>query len=205
MEYDNLTVCSNGWIAPGITENTSFMNWPIPGPLGPSPMIAVFWDDLFTDNSSSIKYMYNLSGHYLAITWENMRNEYDLNYYETFQVILYDANFNSTIFGDSEIKFQYQEFNNVDAGSYPSNHGQYCTVGIEDHTGTRGLEYTYNDVYPVQAKTITDSTALLFVSGPAYYALPYLVIDEVILDDANGNGLADYGESVNLNLVRTNK
>ncbi|MCK4694570.1 MAG: hypothetical protein KAT74_02345, partial [Candidatus Cloacimonetes bacterium] len=40
--YTTITVCSNGWITPGETDIRSFMNWSIPGPLGPSPIIAPF-------------------------------------------------------------------------------------------------------------------------------------------------------------------
>ncbi len=42
--------------------------------------------------------------------------------------------------GDGEILIQYMDFNNTSNGSYSWNqiHGDYCTVGIEDHTMTRG-------------------------------------------------------------------
>ena len=49
--YDKITVSSNGWISFGESALTSFRNYPIPGPGGPSPMVAGFWDDLKALNS----------------------------------------------------------------------------------------------------------------------------------------------------------
>ncbi len=201
IEYNSLTVCSNGWIAPGDTEAKDYMNWQIPGPGGPNPMIAVFWDDLKTGN---VKYLYDASMNYLVITW-NMTSDYN-NDPQIFQAILYDANYYPTATGDSEIKMQYQVFNNTNAGSYgyPYNHGLYSTIGLEDHTGTRGLQYTFNNVYPTQAKILSNESALLFTGPPIQFDEPYLVLGGVELDDANGNGQADYGETVNLDVMLNN-
>ena len=48
--YDEISVCSNGWISFGETDMESFRNDYLPGPGGPSPMLAVFWDDLTADS-----------------------------------------------------------------------------------------------------------------------------------------------------------
>ena len=62
--------------------------------------------------------------------------------------IIKTKNLNDTI-----IKFK--EFNNTSVGDYPVGnyegavvHGQYCTVGIENHFGNIGLEYTFDNHYP---------------------------------------------------------
>ena len=49
---DEISICSNGWISPGYTEATDFMNYSIPGVGGPSPMIAPYWDDIDIGNGS---------------------------------------------------------------------------------------------------------------------------------------------------------
>ena len=62
-EYDHITISSNGWLSFGNTSLSSFRNYPIPGPGGPNPMIAAFWDDLKAeDNSCSIGYLSDCSG-----------------------------------------------------------------------------------------------------------------------------------------------
>ena len=54
MEYDEITVCTNGWISPGYSGSAAFRNYPIPGAGGPTPMIAAFWDDLTTGNNGDV-------------------------------------------------------------------------------------------------------------------------------------------------------
>jgi len=47
-DYDEITICTNGWIAMGAdqVEITDFRNYTIPSSIGPSRMIAPLWDDL---------------------------------------------------------------------------------------------------------------------------------------------------------------
>ena len=46
-------------------------------------------------------------------------------------------------------------------------HGNYCTIGLEDHSETIGLEYTFNNTYPISAMPLEDSTAILFTTRGA--------------------------------------
>ena len=201
-EYSTITVCSNGWIAPGHTDMASFMNWNIPGPLGPSPMIAPFWDDLKV-TTGDVFWYYDNAQHYVVIEWDHAQNEYN-NAEETFQVLLYDSNYYPTSTGDSEIKVQYKVVNNVDQGNYPSQHGQYATVGLEDHSGTIGLEYTFNNSYPTAAKTLQNEMALLFTGPPIPFEEPFLVLGGLIINDSNGNGQIDYAEDIGLGVTLNN-
>jgi len=132
--YTTITICSNGWITPGSTDQMSFMNWTIPGPLGPSPIIAPFWDDLKMGNGN-VCYLYDQTQNYFIIEWSHLQNDYNDDE-ETFQIILYNSNQYPTITGDSKILFQFKTINNVDQGTYGtfSNHGEFATIGLEDHT-----------------------------------------------------------------------
>ena len=40
----------------------------------------------------------------------------------------------------------------------------YCSVGIEDHTMTRGLQYTFNNTYHPAAMPLNDEKALLITT-----------------------------------------
>ena len=203
--YSSITICSNGWITPGITDQNSFMNWSIPGPSGPSPIIAPFWDDLII-GTGCVCYYYNESSHYFIVEWSRLMNEYNADE-ETFQVILYDQNYYPTSNGESEVVFQYNVVNNVDQGSYGAglvNHGQYATVGLEDHTGTIGLEYTYNNTYPLAAKPLENEMALLFTGPPIQLIEPYIVLGDISINDTSGNGLIDYGEDIELGIELRN-
>ncbi len=146
IEYDTITICSNGWLSFGATGQSTFRNWVVPGPLGPAAMIAAFWDDLMT-SPGAIYYYFDEAQHQFIVEWDNLRT-YFANSVETFQIILYNPAFYSTPTGDGEIVIQYKTFNNTTSGDYEDFyqiHGNYCTVGLEDHTNTVGLQYSFNN------------------------------------------------------------
>ena len=164
IEYNQITINTNGWVTFGESNITSFRNYPIPGAGGPSPMIAAFWDDLKTSSNAEI-YKYE-SDHYLVIQWSEMRTQNN-NSVETFQMVLYDDTY-LTPTGDNEIKIQYKEFNNTSTGSYGGwgtpLHGAYCTVGIENHLSNDGLQYTFNNQYPQTSMILSDETAVFITT-----------------------------------------
>ena len=167
IDYDQIVVNTNGWISFGDFIMYSFRNYPIPGAGGPSPMVAAFWDDLRTGSGGYVHY-YSTDDK-VVIQWDDMRT-YDGGSRETFQIILYNKEFLSpTITGDSELKIQYQEFNNTSDGYYPNGdtptHGCYSTVGIENHLGDIGLGYTFNNQYPDAAPRLVDGSALWVTTG----------------------------------------
>ncbi len=182
-DYTTLTICSNGWLCPGSTELMSFMNWSIPDPSGPSPIIAPFWDDLITPGGS-VCYYYSEDLGCFIVEWSRLQNQFNGDQ-ETFQVLLMDPEDHPTITGDNQIVFQYHTVNNVDQGNYGpySNHGQFATVGIEDPTGMIGLLYTYNNQYPVAAAELGNSTSLLFSTPEVPTDLPSLILDHFVLTD----------------------
>lgn len=166
VDYEEITVNSNGWIALGESDMESFRNYPIPGAGGPSPMIAAFWDDLRTTNGGDVFKYTDPGNQYVIIEWSDMRT-HNQNSVETFQVILY--NNQAPPFGDNEIKIQYKTFNNTSSGNYTGYtpiHGGYATIGIENHLSNDGLEYTFNNNYASSAVELDDGSALFITTNP---------------------------------------
>ena len=163
--YDQISICSNGWISFGETEMTSFRNYQLPGAGGPSPMIAAFWDDLKLTNNGRVYTYFDFENKQYIIQWSRVRT-YQNNDTESFQLILKDPAYYLTPTNDGEILIQYQDFNNTTNGSYGWNqiHGSYCTIGIEDQYMTTGLEYTYNNQYHPAAMPLQDESAILITT-----------------------------------------
>jgi hypothetical protein len=207
IAYDQITVCTNGFIGMGFTENGEFRNSRLPGGLGPSPMIAAFWDDLILLNDSGVYKYYDAQNHMFIIEYDKLRNGYNRTSLETFQVIFYDPLYHPTSFGDGKIKIQYKDFNNVDTGGggYTPVHGNYCTIGIKDHSNTRGLEYTYNNQYAPGAAPLSNNSALLITTVPVLHESPYLIVQDVIVTDPNGNYIAEPMETVELGIRLVNQ
>lgn len=203
VSYDRITVCSNGFIALGETGNAEFRNFRLPGAMGPNPMIAPFWDDLATTANSGIYKYYDAAQHYLIIEWYNLVNGKNGASLETFQVILYDQTYYPSSTGDGPILIQYKTFNNVDSQS-AERHGNFCTIGIEDHTGTRGLEYSFNNSYPTAAAPLSNLKAIYITTMPLSIPGPSLKLSNVIHYDTNENGFLEPGETDYATLVLKN-
>lgn len=204
--YSKLTICSNGWLSPGTSNQTSYMNWHVPSPLGPSPMIAAFWDDLKTDNSGKVLYYYDAANKRFIVEWSKMTNDYN-NAEETFQAIIYNPAYQANSQGESDIVLQYKTFNNSDAGTYGGSdvsHGEYATVGIESHNEIDGLEYTYANRYPAAAKPLANGMALKITCAPMPHNEAYLTLQEIKVEGGNGNTIPESGENIKLKIVVNN-
>ena len=202
--YNQITVSSNGFIAMGVSENAEFRNYRLPGAMGPNPMIAAFWDDLATHAGGGVYTLYDHDEHAFVIEWYNMKNGVNGNSLETFQIILYDQSVFATALGDGPIKIQYHTFNNVDSSTNTGHHGCYSTIGIEDHSGMVGLEYSYGNTYPTAASPLGNERAIYITNIPIYYHEPHLLLSETFVDDDNGNGVCEPGETVELGVQLQN-
>lgn len=204
--YSQITVCVNGFIAFGATNDGDYRNARLPGGQGPSPMIAPFWDDLYLASGSCIYQFNDVANHRFIVQYHNLKNGYDNTSVEAFQVIFYDPLIYPTGLGQGKIKIQYKTFNNVDAGSggLPPVHGNYCTIGIKDHSNTRGLEYTFNNSYPPAAAPLGNEKAILISTVPTLYLTAHLLVERLIINDGNGNGTFEPGEIAELGIALKN-
>ena len=208
--YSMISVSSNGYIVPGQKYVFDWMNWPLPGPFLPSPLIAPFWDDLLTsaDGTGNVYYYYDEEQHAMIIQWSRMMNRFSYSE-ETFQAVIYDSNVYNTNLGDSVIKFNYLVINNDDQGVYQSyliEHGEFATVGIANTDGSDGIEYSYSSEYPVSAKQLENNMALT-ISGPTQPLFtPFLILNSLNFEETSGNmnDILDAGESFNLAVTVTN-
>ena len=208
--YNQISVCSNGFIAMGKSRINEFRNWVIPGPGGPSPMIAAFWDDLTCIGNSGIYYYFDLNNQYFVVEWNKMKNRFPRDSAptnhaeETFEVILYNPDYYPTSTGDGPVKVQYKIFNNVDASGY-EEHFNYSTIGIEDHTGNVGLQYSFNNAYPTAAHSLSNQSAIYFTPVPFSNILPSLTVQNISILDANNNQVPEAGEICHLGINLKNE
>ena len=234
IDYSQITVGAGGWISFGNHSVPNFRNYPIPGAGGPSPMVAAFWDDLITTSGGDV-YKY-VTDEYVVIQWDAMETCGNLGGggwyggstcqggdYETFEIIIYNNESLEAISetGDGQIKIQYQDFNNTSDGnwnSYPPTHGSHATIGIENHLGSVGLQYTYDNNYPDAAMILGDGDALLITTGTNLnYMLGDINADEeinildvvmmvnivlgIIQPDGYQANVADYNEDGQINIL----
>lgn len=165
--YNRFYVTSNGLIMFGSGSN-DYTEDPIPFASSPNNFIAAFWDDIVINSSGKI--LYTTIGaspnRKCIIQWTNMGFYASNVLMGTFSVILYE--------GSNNIQIQYRSI--IDNTSARS-HGSSASIGIENSTGTSGIQYAYHN-----STAILSEQAILFhPSGSTYTMNPSAVYDGVYL------------------------
>ncbi|MBM4403853.1 MAG: T9SS type A sorting domain-containing protein [Candidatus Cloacimonetes bacterium] len=170
--YNQLSICSNGWVSFFPTWMVDFNNQYIPAALGPYTMLAPYWDDLkgmkigedpdgngiFAD--MRMIYWHDAANNRFIVEWNDAYNQYTIDlgpdaHLEKFQVILYPQ-----AGRDGDIVYQYHTIDNPGTGS------NYCTVGIENHSQKVGLTYSHANFYPPTATPLQAGLAIKFTTIP---------------------------------------
>jgi hypothetical protein len=158
-----MIVSTNGFVAIDIFPMDSggklwanFFNWPIPDPGNAAGQISPFWDDLEVHTSSyrGVFTWYDTTEHMFYIEYDSLTNR-NGGALERFEIIITDPAYHPTITGDSEIKFSYSIINNSS-----DSDENYASIGMEDHSETVGLEYSYDRVYPPSAATLSNQKTI---------------------------------------------
>jgi Peptidase family C25/Propeptide_C25/FlgD Ig-like domain len=154
-DFDQISICSNGWLAMGETPLVHYRNYSIPSKGSPGSMIAPFWDNLNQIDNNRVYSYYDEAGHRFIVQWCQMPNHFS-GATQNFEVILLDPAWHPTATGDGAIIFQYDTVSNTD-----SRDG-FATVGIQNHDRTDGLLYSYWNQYPSGATPLQSGLAIRF-------------------------------------------
>ena len=173
--FNQISVCTNGYICMGDQGDiTNFQNWPMDQSIGGGAgMIAPFWDWLQLGNNGKVFTYYDEDEALFIIEWYKLRHKSGGGGDLTFQVILYDHSVWVTESGDQNILFQYKSISQSqgprEGGPWEKN-VPYASVGISSVDGTTGLNYTFNNIYPVTSAEIENQRAMLYSTSPRYKA-----------------------------------
>jgi len=133
---NRLTVGTNGALC--LDSNAiSLTNTTMPNSATPNNLIAALWDDLHVRKLGTVKYQTfgSTPNCTLVVSYDSIRYLGGGDSTLTFQFLLFE--------GSNNIIIQYK---NVITGHSTRDAGLSATVGIEDSTGTIGLQYLYNGV-----------------------------------------------------------
>lgn len=127
--YTHIIVSTNGAIMLGGDASSTTLNVSMPDAAAPNAVIAPYWDDLTAGTYGTVKYVSRATATEpsIAVQWAGVKVGTSTGML-SFQAILR---------ADGGIRFNY------DSVTGPAT-GTGCTVGIEDETGTIGVEYLLN-------------------------------------------------------------
>ena len=166
--YSTIRICTNGFLSFTATEN-NYLNAGIPNTAPPNNLIAPFWDDLDPSRGGNIYYWDDPAADRFIVEFDAVRH-YTGTYTETFQVILN---------ADGTILFQYR--------TVSANNTNSCTVGIENASGTDGLQVLFNT-----GGWLANNLALRF--RPPATTVPWAILSPL-------SGTVPAGGSVQLDLT----
>jgi hypothetical protein len=191
QDYTTVSVNSNGFFAMGACDYLYGENSSIPDLHGPPAMIAPFWDDLDPSAGGDVYRWHDFANKRWVYQFDEVVR-WGTDEAQTFQVIILNETYHPTPTGDAMILFQYETVSN------PTE----CTVGIESHDQTVGVEWLYNGSYAQQALPLDAGIAILFTTTPPGPPdIPWLVLDGTTVDDSSGgndDGTVQPGETVSL-------
>jgi protocatechuate 3,4-dioxygenase beta subunit len=133
--YTRAHVCTNGFIefVGPATTNCSASNGSIPSTGRPNGAIYSYWDDTFVDDQASIRadVRGEAPNRRFVIEWRNVHYFNDTSGRR--------VDFNLILFENGEILTQHRNI-----GTDERERGNSATLGIESHTGTTALRYSFN-------------------------------------------------------------
>ena len=143
--YDEVSVSTNGYAAFQYAQD--FSNNPIPDAAFPNGVLAPYWDDLHTRSGTA--YSGTLGDGRFVIQWTNWgRYEPSSGQDLTFQILLSP---------DGTVEYQYETMTTTVATSH--------TTGIENASGTDGLQVFYNEAGAVSDYAVRFTQPLLWATA----------------------------------------
>lgn len=149
-----ISICSNGWVAPGSTTSNYYNNTSLPTTYLPGA-ICLNWDDLYPPVGNGVWYFYDADNHRFIVEWDSVHYFPGSGApYERFQLILYDPT-TPTPTGDNLIVVQY-----LTANQYTSS-----TVGIQDPSQTIAIQCLFDNNYHRGSAPIAPGRAIKYTTA----------------------------------------
>jgi hypothetical protein len=154
--FSQISICTNGWMALGVTTSNDWTNSTIPNVDGPPNMLALFWRDLNAGyGGSQIATYFNPSQHTFTVEYDSVAFYASQTSRQTFQAIFYDPAWYPTTTGDGEILVQYKRVTTAAT----------ATFGIENQTQTGGLQYGFNGLWEAHATPVANNRAITYTTN----------------------------------------
>lgn len=139
--YDTAYLSSNGHVN-FLAPVTNYTNTALPSTVAPNATLAPFWDDLHILADGGV-YTGTVDGGFV-IEYRNIA---------FFNVANLRVDFSVTLYDDGTVTYAYRNLNPAQGREL----GDSATAGIENATGTDGLQYAFNE-----AGALSDDTAITF-------------------------------------------
>ncbi len=157
VDYDSLTVNTNGWMLPGIHFEEGQNNTQIPSDANgdPSGVIAPFWDNVRSGfGATQFSYLDRATSRWI-FQFSDQQLQAPGGRFHNWQVQFMDPARYPSLTGDAQIVFVYHRMDYLNS----------ATIGIEDTNETRGIQIQHNQSLDPTAWPIEEGAAIRFTTG----------------------------------------
>jgi len=162
QDYTTITISSNGFIVLGSSGSTVWHSYFIPSAQLPNGFFAPFFDDWEPVTIGGDVFFYSEAGvPYVIVEWFDVF-QYFGSGPARFQAILYDPAEFSGYNGEGVAKYQYHTLDGIFEGA----------VGVENQTGSDGVQYRWQFQYDTHAAPLTSDMALMVIADSTLEAAP---------------------------------
>jgi len=151
QSYTQLSICSNGFVAPGSTTFEDWTNASLPKGSAP-PLLAINWDDIYPPTGNGIWYYHDAANHRFIVQWDSM-SYISGSARDWYEIVLYDTTL-AAADGNCEFTFQYLTANQTNSS----------TIGMQDPSYAIGITELYNGTYSRGASPWAAGHAVKFTS-----------------------------------------
>jgi len=150
QSFSQISVCSNGWVAPGATTITAYANTGLPTVSLPGA-VCLNWRDLYPPAGGGVWWFYDTSNHRVIVEYDSVRY-YSGGLFDKFELVLYDTTVR-TPSGD-----------NVFWEQFYSHNGDWGTVGEQDPSQSIAIEYLGPSGYHRAAAPVIPGRAIKYTT-----------------------------------------
>ncbi len=155
QRYTRISICSNGWVAPGSATQTTWFNTSLPNSEMP-PMWCLKWDDLYPPTGNGVWYYHDIANHRFVVEWDSVHYYSPRDSWDKMQIIFYDTTL-AAADGNTEVIFQY----------LTAQRNNSATVGEQDPTRTIAIQTLFNGDYHRAAAPLAPGRAIkITTDGP---------------------------------------
>jgi len=158
QDFTQVSVCSNGWVAPGYTTAEDWSNSALPVADIPQCLFAN-WDDVYPPRGGGVWYRHDADNHRFIVEWDSV-GYISGSEYETFEIVLYDTTL-AAADGNCPVLFQY-----LTAAKTSSS-----TVGVQDPDAAVYIQCLYDGSYTRGASTWNPGHAIKFTTDAPHVAV----------------------------------
>ncbi|MGC9111752.1 MAG: S8 family serine peptidase [candidate division WOR-3 bacterium] len=152
QRYTQISLCSNGWVAPGYATQTTWLNTALPNSSMP-PMFCLKWDDLYPPTGNGVWYYHDPANHRFIIEWDSVHYFNPRDSWDKMQIIFYDTTL-AAADGNTEVVYQY----------LTANRNSSMTIGEQDPTVSIAIQVVFDNNYHRAAAPIVPGRAIKFTT-----------------------------------------